>query len=524
MSDILKAYRDSGKPTAAEHQILDRLIARSTARQDAVASLGTSHAFLRIARVVPQEPQLLFGNPVPSRVHNRISVHAEPGGPALISVLLTETALAKMTMGMNRSDDAAELTLETVNGHRLPPLTERVSGPDEVLFNEVEGVTLRELEQSARTAVSKITEAKKVLGKAEAQELARSVRRGFTFQEGQFFAGLYREEESKRAAIIRSEASNLVKSAHLLADPDPDDAAEPRDPEDIAELGPLLPHTDAERAVRARALAYALIQMAKDLGVEGYDPRKGVEKIVSALPYGDARRDQAKSWFADLSRIMSEPRKDRIRDPRHMVGEMARISGSADLHSDSGVDSSGFVALRMVAAEVEHRYGQRCVSASGFMPFFEINITPTDLMMAMRGDPDGDVWTRCSLRQAFGLSVAFTPYRHPLDRVIDTQAFRPGPLQEAQMARGAALADHIQSTGLKSAQDRKEAARMAEDLLDGFPGANAAALASLREACGLVSDHVEAGLREGLEKMMTGRHAQALGAQGGLGLLSGPSD
>lgn len=524
MSDILKAYRDSGKPTAAEHQILDRLIARNTARQDAVASLGTSHAFLRIARVVPQEPQILFGNPVPSRVHNRISVHAEPGGPALISVLLTETALAKMMMGMNRSDDAAELTLETVNGQRLHPFEDRVSGPDEVLFGEVEGVVLPNLEQSARAAAAKITEAKKALGKGEAQELSRSVRRGFTFQDGQFFADLYREEEAKRAAVIRSEASNLVKSAHLLAHPDAADASETIAPEDVAELGPLLPHTEAERAVRARALAYALIQMSKDLGIEGYDPRKGVEKLVSALPYGDVRRDQAKSWFGGLSRMMSEPRQTKSRDPRHMLGELSRISGSADIHSDSGVDSSGFVALRIVAADESRDHGQRRVSAAIFSPFFEAYITPTDLMMAMRGDPDGDVWTRCSLRQAFGLPVEFTPYRHPLDRVIDKQAFRPGPFQEAQMSRGAALADLIQNTGLKSAQDRKEAARMTEELLEGIPGANAAALASLREACGLVSDHVEAGLREGLEKMMTGRHAQALGAQGGLGLLSGPSD
>lgn len=528
MLEILKRYHASGKALAAEKPILDKLIHTEEARAHAAFSLGTSHAFLRVERVIPETPQDLFGSPVPSRAHNRISVHAAPGETAMFSALVTETGLAMMTMSMNRSDDPAEMTLESVNGKRLSAADMTEMSPEDQMIHHVSAECVSRNKNNARKTYDLLSALKRPLGNADASDLAKTVSRGFAFGEGAFFASVYKEGENRRAALTRSEASNLVKCAHLLGDPDPEDASFRFEPEDVPEMSVLVRRSSTETAVRARATAHEMMRMAADAGLNDYDPRQDPKgkKLAGAFSWGSADAKRAERMGESLTFLLRTPAADienRQADPRHLIGEMSRISGSMPLHSDSGADSHGYVSLRLFGAEVNYDYGKRTVRQRTGVPFFEVMITPTDLMMALRGDPDGDVWTRCSLNSAFGHHVPFVPYVHPLDSQIEEARIVETPLNKAQAHIGQELSELISSTRLKSAKDRAEAMNLAKTLLDGTEAANAEGLEQLRSACGMVSDHVDTELREGLQKMLRGRHAAALASHGGLDLLSGPT-
>lgn len=529
MIDILKKYKKSGKTSENESQLLDLMIQREEARLNAASSVKTSHAFIKIERVIPENPKMLFGNPVESRAFNRISIHASPEDTPFISVLVSETCLSMMTMGMNRSDTPAEMTLESVNGKMidLSGISER-SVSDIMISRIAEDMTQKSKDRALSFAET-LRDLKRPLSKSDTHELSSAVSYGFSFIDGDFYADIYKQEENRRAAITRSEASNLMKCAHLLDAPEPESGVSVFDSDDIDEMRHLYERTHSENRITAKAVFYELISIAHEANVRDYDPRldpKG-DKLASKFKYNSPEAKNVKSLSEFFTRLCSKDIREldeTLNDPRHLIGEMSRISGRLDIHSDSGSDPDGFVAFRINSCEVSESFGRRHVRGSYKIPFFEVYITPTDLMMALRGDPDGDIFTRCTISKAFGVPVETVPYLHPLDNQIRELNVSQTPLSDKQKELGRNLSLYIKETGLKTAKDRAQAVKMSEEIVSGVDAASAEIIESFKKACDVVTDVVNDDLREKLEKMLTGKTAQTLSQTSGFGMISGPGD
>lgn len=529
---MLEKYRESGKPTPQERPFLDRMIATERHNAEAVMTPGLSHGYFRIERAVPAEPVRLFGNAAPSRAHSRISIHAEPGGPALFSALISDPALSALIMNTNTSNSEAEATLERVAGRLISADIPADRGPEEVISKYADEIRAEE-EDKARHFAEKVASLKRPPGKEETASLIRAAQGGFVFNEQAFFLKQYQEAAFRRAGALRGEAANLIRNAHLLSTPDAqtDEVAVPLSSVPEADL--LLDDSAAERMVLARAHAHEMMLIADRLGLTDYDPRadQAGAVLIRAMGYTGkgSERDSAKSHAQALNYLLAD-RERAERDPRHLIGHVTHTTGNTPIHSDSGVELHRHITLTFSAARADESFGQRHVRDAIFSPFVSIAVGPLDFMLALRGEAAGAVWSKCSIEQLYGRQVPQVPYTHPLD-LTHEEADRKvslGVIREVKVQQelGSALAEHIRTTGLRTVSDRNEATRLATALADGAGPANDALFRASGETIRDITDHVEEDVREKFAVMMSGRDAKAL-ARGGhdvFGLLTGPGE
>lgn len=529
---MLEKYKASGKPSAQEKPFLDRLISSERHNSQAAATPGLSHGYFRIEKAIPAEPVKLFGNAALSRAHNRISVHAEPGGPALFSALISDPALSALVMNTNTSDSQAEATLERVAGRLINPDIPSDPDPEEVIANYAVGIRTREVE-AAQIFADRVAALKRAPGKEETAALISSASGGFIFKEQSFYLKQYQEAAFQRASTLRGEAANLIRNAHLLPTPDVPAGEETVPLSSIVEARDLFDDSAAERMVLARANAHELMLIADKLGVENYDPRtdKNGAALISAMGHSSngKEREAIKEHARALSYLLSG-REPEDRDPRHLIGHLTHVFGNTRIHSDSGSDIDRHITLSFSAARADESFGQRRVRTAVHSPFVSIAVGALDFMSALRGDAAGELWSRCSIEQIYGRRVPHVPFVHPLDLTHDEPDRKVGlgviPEVKAQQEAGQALAEHIRATGLRTAADRAQALLMAKTLAEGAGAANDALFRVSGETLRGITEHIEEDVRQKFAVMMKGRDAQALTNSGHdlFGLLAGPGD
>lgn len=529
---MLERYRVSGKPSAQEKPFLERMISNERHNAQAAQAPGLCHGYFRIEKVIPADPVRLFGNAALSRAHNRISIHAEPGGPALFSALISDPALSALIMNTNTSDSQAEATLERVAGKLISGDIPADRDPEEVIGKYAADIREKEVD-AARAFAERVADLKRPPGKEETAKLISAATGGFVFREQSFYLKQYQDAAFARAATLRGEAANLIRNAHLLPTPDAPAEDEAVPLSSVVEAERLLGESAAERMVLARAHAHEMMLMADKLGLENYDPRKDVNGSVltSAMGYqakGD-EREVAKDHARALSYLLSG-REPAERDPRHLIGHLTHTYGNTRIHSDSGADNDRHITLSFSAATADESFGQRRVRDALHVPFVSIAVGAVDFMSALRGDAAGEVWSRCSIEQMYGRRVPQVPFTHPLDLTHDEAERKVSlgviPEVKAQQDAGRALADHIRATGLRTAGERAEAVRMAKALANGAGPANDALFRASGETLRGITEHIEEDVREKFAVMMRGRDAQALTKSGQdiFGLLAGPGE
>lgn len=517
MRSIIERYLVSGKPTEKEAARLQEKLAEIEAREAAIASLDTSHAFIRIRRFSTDEPITIFGSPTPSRVLNRIEVATSPNETPLFTALITDTALARMTMSMNSSANS-EMLLESVLGKKIDMSGVRSPDPARDMKHHLSEVVGPQKHARSADLVKRLADLKKPLGKAEAEDIGRGLSLGYHHNEVDFYQKVHREASTEMSAIVRSEAAALVKSANLLGSPETLKRDEVYSVKEVPEASVLLPDDDpAFYRLMTRAYAHEMRRLAEEIGVEDYDlshDHKG-EKLVSAVGYSDPRRKEIKSVAEAMAYSAKRGAGARVdleggefvQDPRHLIGKMGQQSGRSEIHSDSPASNS-VISFTINAGEEVVRFGKRQVSERS-RTFFEILITDLDLMSCLRADPDGETWTRCSLRAAFGGGRAIDPYVHPLSPKNKDFVYAP-PEETKDYEQGMTrLAQLIQSTGLKRADDRREAAALAASLHEGLGDLNRASEARIEDAMRRLEDKVSTDLSDDLGRMLRGKTAQA---------------
>lgn len=526
---MLVSYGESGKPGEKERPHLDKMIIRERYSSQSVAAPGLSHGFFRIERVIPQEAVRLFGNAALSRAHNRFSVHAEPGGPALFSALLSDPSLSSLVMNPNTGNGGGEATLERVDGNLIKEDIPPDPDPEEVIRRYADEIREDEV-RKAETLLDKMISLKTAPGKSAVNEIIMAASGGFIFREQSFYLKQYQEAALRRGVTLRGEASNLIRNAHLLGEPDAPHNDEAVPVSSVLAAGHLIEDTAIERVILARAHAHEMMLIAERLGVEGYDPRKDKTGAVLKAALGYVRDNSdvdSISYHARSLASLIEGDERPERDPRHLLAQLSHINGDSGIHSDYGTDAERYVRVSFSPARQEWDYGQRRVSEALHMPFVSITAGNSDFLSALRGDSAGAIWSRCTINILYGKRVPRLAYVHPLDAKHGDpeREVRMGRIREVtdQERAGSDLVKHVRDTGLRTAADRKEAVRIARVLAEGAGAANDALFRVSGETIRGIKESVEEDVREKFSVMMRGRDARALlsGGHDVFGLIAG---
>lgn len=517
MGTMLENYRDSGKALPQERAVLDRMIARESAASSAANAPGIAHGFFRIERVIPKEPVELFGNAAPSRCHNRISVHAEPGGPALFSALLSEHAMSNLLMNTNTSSSDSEATLERVAGHLVEAGDTAETSPEEDIDAYI-AENVRKAANAAEEFAKGVREMARAPGKQALTDLAATAQTGLLLENRSFFLKQYQEAAFEKAKKARMEAAALLTHAHLLGHPDAPETDEPVPLSSINEAGQIMLETAVEDAITARAIAHELITLAHNNGISDYDPRKdpngeALRRVIKGANWEENNKlsDKIKWNSVRLARLLKGP-EYQDRDPRHLIAHLSRVSGSGGIHSDTGTDPNSFMTLSFSAARAERSFGQRQVRDATHHPFVTIAMGAIDLMNALRGEAAGAKWSRCTLQTLYGVQVPSLRYEHPLEKMADNASTKrsDADILRGQVVAGKALAEHITTTGLKSAEDRREAARLAAALVESAKAANESWANWTKEIREEFTQAIDEDLRDKFRTMLESRQARVL--------------
>lgn len=520
MEEILAVYRDHGNISQDEKDIVNHIIDIKNHNNEAVQTV--SQGFLRIDKALPSEPVDLFGNVVPSRAHNRISVHADIEGPALFSVLLSDNALSNLVMNPNTSDSKAEMTLERVAGKLVAGTVNRAADPYSTIETFVEETKNEQYEKALKFA-ERLAGLKKGLGKKDLEETANAVKNGFISRDTSFVVSQYQEAAVEHAAVLRSEAANLIRNAHLLNNLDMIEYDQPVDAEQIPEVRTLLGEDAAENIITAKAIKFFLSKIAQDFELKYFNPASSddIDNLKRAMRNGGKRDvDDIDSLARTLSSLLRD-KPEKPRELRHFIGHLTHTTGSVKgLHSDFG-PTDNMIKMDFSAARIDTSFGQSRLRDALHTPFVQLYLAPVDIMNALRSESAGQPWTRCTISMMYGQKVPHIEYTHPLEQKntkqseVSTNNILQAPAVQSHLKAARALADHIKTTGLSSVASRTEAARMAEDLARVVPVVNDMVFDEVREQLNVVSDHVEEDLRDRFKLMMESREALALGQSGG---------
>lgn len=506
---ILSDYLSRGNPYDKERATAQKIIEEEASFNDVIAEHVHSHSYIKIERVVAEEPISLHGIPVKASIMNRVSISSDEGKTTLATFLMSESALATMMMTPNTSAKNGEATLESILGERIEQSDRSMSWAEKSMNNIRETVyepTLGKI----NSLKDDLEDLNKPLGKQALTDMLRRISRETTVLDEDHYLDTFREVMMEQAAVTRMEASNLVKFSYLLNGPKESMNEGDKDFSSSPMAVRVREKTYAERIVIAKASAWRLVEISKKTELNNYDPLKDRdgEKLRRSLPYDSPEREEVRSLAYLLSRML---RKDDeyAREPSHFVAKITNMSGDIRVHSDSGPAFGDVSSISFMPGREEYRYGTRYVN-SDHTPYFEVYMNPVDLVSALRGDPDGEIWTKCTLRVAFGEHIDIIDYEHPLINKMNKRGYTPSYTEQCQNDRIKELHDHVERTSLKSVKDRKEAVSMLYEIAKHAPLANEAAFEQYREACGMVSEAVNDDLREKLEKMVSGKTSQLL--------------
>jgi len=406
-----------------------------------------SQVFLRLERVFAARPVDLAGEEVPSLAHNRLTLHLgsddpETGervpGPALLSCLLSERALSSLMMRPNRGDPDVAMTAEAVLGTPVPePRRDDGSFLLSALEAGLDSVSRRPLDLLQvlrKTAVdSRLPFSRKAL------ECMKTLLQRDPLSRGDFAFILERHVENlqKRNVASRVEAAHTVLHADRVLEAIDNPAIEGSVGE--VEFSPLARALLQDPDDRLADLLVAACQhyVARRLQAWGVSP----DDFPDGLARSDFRLERAlshggcaepKQVVAEISsvlqardgflRSMQRPKEGR-RPPQLLTASLSHVQGvSGGGHSDLVTTGNAMIRLSISRAEETEGFGNKGIRETSQIA--EIEMTPEDAVLLLRGHPDGG-GVRCNLLRLTGRRVEQAPHVNAFQAEISATSGDP---------------------------------------------------------------------------------------------------
>ena len=479
----IKAYENSNGDTVADDvkHIKNRQERKDNQHKNIKTRLDSlSHAFIRIGREASKEPVALFGQNIRSYAFNRIEVfegQKENGewtpGDMIFEGLMSEEALTNLLMRSNTSQSKGHITPLVIDGCVLDPFEHDGANPNDQVSEHVqEGL------DRAKTQIEEVIQAlQNSTSNTMTKEMKRNLDNAVNFiswsQDLHFDLGIFAEHMVQQRVTLLTEITNIVKNQSLVqaalenghahkALPAPETQSQSlmERLDDVRETNALIDaHLDGERPEERDAFTRMILWNIERLrnhlaNSNNPEAQKGAAQFPKTLVEREQIRsfdfqtrnfpeNEAHLWdrqglstspadrMATLLNSMSNPHiEERMqrRHPHKMMIQSCRVDGrSSGIHTSGIGEPDGHYRLDFQSVDETSRFGKTDLYASNHL--FDLNISCDDLMMAIRGHPDGRP-VPCSIRHFGGVYVPPLNNQKSLsDKVME--AFVPADHQKA---------------------------------------------------------------------------------------------
>lgn len=526
---------------APTRDALTALAERFDAKQ-AYAHVGeqddNTAGFLQFGRVFGNTPVALFGQDTPALAYTRLTItraeRQEDGtyvpGAVVLEGRLSDRALTTLVMNSNQGGVSTPITGERMNDTILPPYIPPAEKPSDTAFQEGQ----YEEQERLKAAHAALRESLEQGGSAKARAAAvRSLQqlqnRINQFGDVRFLVDRRLETMGKRRVELVSEAAHAALHTHHLAEaftqprlaPPTPPAFNPLEarvdsPVYNAALNPMEPN---ERAAMRQILD---LEIAAIVEAGGPSAPFFVEKPT--WPSGQIlgkfsaeARDRIESLNSVARATIYD---DHGLDARCLAAGLIWSQGyTGFMHTSLPPTDERYCTLRLESAWMESSYGESRLRST-LTPFLEVELSPDDLMMALRGHPTGAM-TPCTFRRLAGAHMPKSTRARatPAERLSRAakQRVLDAPQTAALHAAIEALHQHLDSPG--TSKSWKETAATLAGALDaalqayqamvqtsGYDQAEGDIAAVMRTMVRQDLDEIHAFLPEGALPLLLGRN------------------
>ena len=417
--DLLEPFRDRLSPAdaAAIRRVQDRMDrAAAFARPNPHDPVSGSVGFLRVDRVMAPAPVALFGQDTPAIAFSRITVargerDGQGGwtpGDVVFVARMSDRAITQMILSTNSTQSPATLTVERLGAQVLPAYEPPTQRDDDAAFVQA----MASMQAASRGALDALETALASGASVKARDAARAAMQrlkataldaktmGFYLQQRLETLGKRRVAVVADTAAAAVHAATSTRDVALLEGP----RAEAFDSTALRQIDPMLdaaldgPSEEEGRAIRRLlALWYAektSTTSAPDAEITQWPT--GQDLARASIAYDD------RPFFEQVSSYARYALPNKIvRDPRQAIAHLTQSNGwHGFMHSSLPNPDGKACSISFETAWNEASYGTARVRGTHH-GFLEIMTTPDDLMLALRGHPNGAM-VPCTFRVLAG--------------------------------------------------------------------------------------------------------------------------